>query len=272
MIHYTMTLREKLEKQLAEIAEHCDDGYERATACEAAVNNALLDLKQFIKAYTFRDGEEIHFFKTIKPAIQSKLIFWKEFKELEIRRPRACTKEQLALFYFTEGERVSGYLLYDQVLYQYFKAKRSEEDLRLFTRESQHPDTSIDYDVEFTTHACCVFARIMGYEAVLDYLEERIGLLDRKAPASGQPDLNWTDSKASLIELAYALHAHGAVNKGRCDVKEIIGALETAFNTETGNFYRTFQSMRLRKKSRTAYLEGLAESLTKRMDDTDAAF
>ncbi|MEP0712451.1 MAG: RteC domain-containing protein, partial [Algoriphagus sp.] len=82
----------------------------------------------------------------------------------------------------------------------------------------------------------------------------------------------WTDSKSALIELAYALHSRGAVNHGKSDVKAIITLMESLFNVQVGNFYRTFQSMRGRKKNRTIFLDSLKESLVKRMDDTDMGF
>ncbi|WP_057940545.1 RteC domain-containing protein [Algoriphagus resistens] len=82
----------------------------------------------------------------------------------------------------------------------------------------------------------------------------------------------WTDSKSALIELAYALHSRGAVNHGKSDVKAIITLMETLFNIQVGNFYRTFQSMRGRKKNRTIFLDSLKESLVKRMDETDMGY
>ena len=44
---------------------------------------------------------------------------------------------------------------------------------------------------------------------------------------------------------------------------------ENAFNIKPGNFYRTFQNMRIRKKSRTNYLDLLKDNLEKLMNDTD---
>lgn len=82
----------------------------------------------------------------------------------------------------------------------------------------------------------------------------------------------WTDSKSALIELDYALHSRGAVNHGKSDVKMIISNMESLFNVEVGNFYRTFQSVRIRKKNRTIFLDRLKESLEKRMDETDMGY
>lgn len=45
--------------------------------------------------------------------------------------------------------------------------------------------------------------------------------------------------------------------------------LEESFNVKVGNFYRVFQGQRIRKKSRTTFLDTLKENLIKRMDETD---
>lgn len=81
--------------------------------------------------------------------------------------------------------------------------------------------------------------------------------------------LHWTGSKASLIELVYALQCGGVFNNGNADLKQIATYFEQAFDVELGNYYRVFQDFRIRKNSRTQFIDELKKVLEKRMDDTD---
>ena len=114
----------------------------------------------------------------------------------------------------------------------------------------------------------------MACEALTDEIRKTLYKLEMRndGDAGELSSHEWTDSKSALIELAYALHSRGAVNHGKSDVKAIITLMESLFNVQVGNFYRTFQSMRGRKKNRTIFLDSLKESLVKRMDDTDMGY
>jgi hypothetical protein len=61
--------------------------------------------------------------------------------------------------------------------------------------------------------------------------------------------LKWTASKASLIELLYALQTSGSFNNGSIDLKSLATSLENLFDIDLGNYYRVFQEIRIRKQS-----------------------
>ena len=46
-------------------------------------------------------------------------------------------------------------------------------------------------------------------------------------------------------------------------------ALETVFNIDLGEYYRTYVSIRERKIDRTKYLNLITENLVRRMDEDD---
>ena len=79
----------------------------------------------------------------------------------------------------------------------------------------------------------------------------------------------WTDPKTALIELIYAFHSHSSLNNGKADIKEIATNFEQIFNIDLGDYYKTYLEMKMRKNSRTKFLDSLRESLLKRMDDSD---
>ncbi|MGC4038720.1 MAG: RteC domain-containing protein [Chitinophagaceae bacterium] len=88
----------------------------------------------------------------------------------------------------------------------------------------------------------------------------------RKKQSSG---LQWTGSKANLIELLYGLQITGVLNQSTATIKDIAGTFEKFFGVELGNVYNTFQEMRLRKKSRLPFLDLMKERLLQKMDEMD---
>ena len=81
--------------------------------------------------------------------------------------------------------------------------------------------------------------------------------------------MKWTSTKAALVELAYALKATGAINHGNASIRDIATHLERVFGQDLSQFYRTFQEIRIRKNSRTTFLDRLKEKLERWMDNTD---
>ena len=80
--------------------------------------------------------------------------------------------------------------------------------------------------------------------------------------------LNWTDNKAALIELIYALYYKGSFNNGQADIKEIAKYFEAVFNTDLGDIYRSYIEIKNRN-SRTKFISQLKEILDNRMKEDD---
>lgn len=280
MLKFSHHLYSNMQSQLQEIqiAEH--DEYQRMERSFHIVETTLMKLKQFIATYTFQDrSEEIHFFKTVKPSFHRELIYLIELIHIETNKPRGSAKESVISYYQQIAERIRLYFEKQNILYLYYHTGRSSEDDLLFLRDNDCiplvREDSVDLDPQFSTVGSGNFARIMGFEMVLDYIDGKIQELERPLLAEhpeAAAQLTWTDSKADLIELVYALHAKGSINHGNCDIKDLITLFETMFHIKVGNFYRHFQSMRIRKKTRTIYLDATKVCLEKRMDDTDLSF
>lgn len=79
----------------------------------------------------------------------------------------------------------------------------------------------------------------------------------------------WTGSKVSLVELLYALQSTVSFNNGSIGIKTLASELQSLFNVDIGNYYRVFQEMRIRKSSRTSFMDQLKDRLVKRMDESD---
>ncbi|MCE7053675.1 RteC domain-containing protein [Algoriphagus sp. AGSA1] len=271
-------LFEEMELSLKEVAKETSSEIQKAEKSGRAVHAILLKLKLFMGGYQFADStEEIKFFKEYKPLFYKELIFYSELTYIESRRPIG-KKELIKSYYHHVMDQIQDFFARNHQLYIYHQLDRSDQDEQLFLRNSLPvsfiPDYSFDFDPEFSTVNSSKLAKIMAYESLIEYMQEQLIKLELGLGKSGDKNSNheWTDSKSALIELAYALHSRGSVNHGKSDVKMIISILEKIFHVKVGNFYRTFQSMRGRKKGRTIFLDGLKESLVKRMDDTDMGY
>lgn len=271
-------LFEEMELSLKEMAKETSNEMQKAEKCGRAVYAILLRLKKFVNGYQFADsGEEIRFFKEYKPLFYKELIFYSELTYIESIRPIG-KKELIKGYYHHVMDQIQDFFARNHQLYIYHQLDRSDLDEQLFLRNSQSvaliPDFSFDFDPAFSTANSSKLAKIMAYESLIEYMQEQLIKLELGLTDNGAMNSNyrWTDSKSALIELAYALHSRGAVNHGKCDVKMIISILEKIFNVKVGNFYRTFQSMRGRKRGRTIFLDNLKDSLEKRMDETDMGY
>lgn len=277
MKQFAAQLKMKMESSLQDVAISFGSDGDKHHSAYKVVKDTLAELRAFSKSYSFKDQkDEIHFFKEIKPQFHKELLYYIEINKIEQYKPRACSRSTLLEYYQDIAQRLKEKLQAQSSLYNYYKNNRSTEDHLLFVRDVHHPllvitDDTTDIDSTFTTVASSSLSKLLAIEKVLDYLEDRVMELDRNVLNDHTPlqQLTWTSSKADLIELAYALHSRGCINGGRAEIQEIITVLETIFKAKLGNFYRTFQSMRLRKKNRTAFLDVLRDSLEKKMDDAD---
>lgn len=79
----------------------------------------------------------------------------------------------------------------------------------------------------------------------------------------------WTGTKIALVELGYAIYAACVLNNGKADIKEIMTYLEAFFNIDLGDYYRTYITIKDRKKDRTSFLSSLIKKLIQKMDEDD---
>jgi predicted nucleic acid-binding protein len=77
----------------------------------------------------------------------------------------------------------------------------------------------------------------------------------RRKPPSASSKLRWTASKASVVELVYALYAGAVYNNRLAEIKEIAETFEQLFQVDHCNYYHVFNEIRLRKKNRTSLLD-----------------
>ncbi|MBS1526056.1 MAG: RteC domain-containing protein [Bacteroidetes bacterium] len=268
----------KLQQALEEIATTAKNRMHQAERSYYCAQETLQRIKEYIVGYDFSgEDEEVYFFKEIKPLFLNELIFHMKVFYVEADKPIG-NADKVTAYYNQVMEHTAAYFERNHSFYIYYHMERTDLDRTYFTRTSEKlellPEYSLDNDPKFSNAYSYRLAKMQAYERLNNYLQNCIYHLEHPGAFTADPQKNkprnlWTDTKAALIELAYAIHSRGAVNHGQGDVKQFITDLEAFFNVQVGNFYRTFQGMRIRKKSRTPFLDTLKESLENRMDDSD---
>lgn len=238
------------------------------------------ELRGFIHQYTFQDtNEEIIFFKDIKPFILSKLIYFNDIYLLELRKPNGC-KEVLKEYYKKKQTAITEFCNANLDFYQYYRSKSTHLDRYYFLRGHEnyklcHNCGMFDKDPLFST--CCdhKVARMLAYDILEIYLQQRLQEVERheviEISQTSLPNnpFQWTSTKIAAIELGYAIYAAGVLNNGNADIKEIMTYIEASFKIDLGDYYRTYLTMRERKKDKTSFLTTLINKLLQKMDEDD---
>lgn len=280
IIEFSNSHYEELDKKLSEINLNETHEIQKFKRASYEILRYLMELKEFITNRGFESKEEeIDFFKTIKPKFLSKLIFYHKAFEIVSHLPFSSAIE-IKSFYLKELEKINAYFQDNAEFYSYYRANSTFFDDVYFLRKEPESWLLLNFDdyetdLNFTTIYDHKLSKIIAFESIAEYIKEAIYNLENKSGNGSnnesykQQKITWTGSKVSLIELIYALQSAGSINKGTIDVKSLAINLENYFNIELGNYYRVFQEIRIRKASRTAFLDQLKEKLVNRMDESD---
>ncbi len=276
-------MRNQIIKNLEEELGSLDifgDTLQQAEKGITITKQSLNGLKKIVVEEGFNSLEdEIYFFKHSKPKVYSNLIYYVHIFNIESRKPRSSNTMQVK--YCNEYmDKLQAYFNDNIEFYQYYRSKKNHFDEYYFVRGKSnlrlYPDTFHYFtDSQFSTSHDSTVATIIAYDMLIIYLKSEIDKLlnsnlNESYSMNGKnPSLHWTANKADLIELIYALHCSGAINRGATDIKTLAIVCERIFNIDLGNYYHVFVELKARKTSRTKFLSFLKESLIKRMNESD---
>ena len=223
--------------------------------------------------------EEIYFFKHIKPEVLSRLLYFTEIYNTEMRKPHGSI-EVLKKYYNDRLDELTSYFESNLDFYQYYRSKATHLDNHYFVRG--HIDFKLcpncvpyDRDPEFSTCYDHKAAQILANDMLCIYLNKKLHGVDKQVIISKsrsflpEHPFRWTATKIAAVELGYAIYAAGVLNNGQADIKEIMTFMEASFQIDLGDYYRTYITMKDRKKDRTSFLNSLIKSLLKKMDEDD---
>lgn len=272
---------EQLEVDISEIDLYGYDIIETSLSMVHRLQTVLNDLRIKIQTYVFSTKEdEILFFKTHKPEILARLLFFYKIYRIETQCPNGSDKvirsyingelDNLTYFFNRNLDFYQYYRSHSTVYDEYYFV-RGKADLRLCTDSAQ-----FDKDPNFSTGYDYKVAKIIANEMLRIYLNKRLIKLETDAQVEDNLQkclkypFRFTSKKVFLIELGYSLVSSGDINNGNVEIKEMMNFLGTMFQVELGDYYAAYIAMKERKKDRTAYLSRLQDSLVKRMDEDDS--
>lgn len=244
------------------------------------LQRSLEDMRTYIVNHPFSNKEEeIYFFKHIKPEVLSRLLYFTEIYNTEMRKPHGSI-EVLKKYYNARLDELTSYFESNLDFYQYYRSKATHLDSHYFVRG--HIDFKLcpncepyDRDPEFSTCYDHKAAQILANDMLCIYLNKKLHGVDKQViiakSRSFLPEhpFRWTATKIAAVELGYAIYAAGILNNGQADIKEIMTFMEASFQIDLGDYYRTYITMKDRKKDRTSFLNSLIKSLLKKMDEDD---
>lgn len=273
-------LHQKLKTQLERIATENESGISCANLSVFACEETLLKMNKVISesAFKFEDeNDEIHFFKHIKTYPLKNLIFFMELRSFELLFPKIGKREQKK--YIKKWVKKINRFFQDNLPFlQYIREERTEMDAMFFTRANNQlnsvSDPSYYRSPEFSTSHDIILGKIKAYDHFIGYLKEKMVVLqqckvEKLLHKQVSKKLQWTASKVALTELIYALYHTGAINYGKADVKEITESFQEVFHIEIDDVYKIYSEIKLRKKSRTKFLDELSINLLSCIERSD---
>lgn len=275
----SLELLDELESEFEQLKLEGISPLEKSKIANQTIFKSSAQLRNLLAEHPFESPAlEINFFKTIKPRVYRWQIYFSSLYTIESSVPITGADSQIAYF-SKELDHIARFYQQYVFQYEYYKLGATELDSYYFLRAVETPSTIMpvlqEPDSCFSTCLDHLVAKFMAYEMVRGWLINKITYLMKNPHASismGQKNTEkrWTDNKVDLVELAYAVHARGSIDRGKADVKQVIEIFENAFNIDLGNYYGVFtQNIRLRKKNRTVFIDQLKENLERRMTELD---
>ena len=258
----------------------CDISIDESVELIQFLEKCLSDLREyFLSLAKVEIKDEILLFKEYKPEILGLLLYFNKVHNIELKRPTGSNNTQMD-YYDNELKSITFFFERNLDFYQYYRSNSTYLDECYFVIKKRDHHLCLDsvqfiLDPLFSTGYDYKVAKIISNEMLRIYLNkkkhelEKQILINKDRGLYSDNNLQWTGSKAAAVELGYAIHCIGTLNNGNIDVKAIMNFIEAHFNIDLGDYYRTYISIRSRKKDRTPFLNKLIETFLRKMDKDD---
>lgn len=215
-------------------------------------------------------SSEIYFFKEQKQLPLTYLVYYSLLYSFSSSLPKGGKKFQES-FIEHELNQTNEFFKSESEFVQYMELDHKYMDEFYFTRKynsATFRKTTLYYrDPKYSTSHDLLLGEFNANKLYLKFLQEQLKGLNDPYYANGDisTNLEWTETKAALVELIYALHEQKAFNGGKAELKDIAGFFQKVYDFENSDIYRTFSELKSRKKSQTLFLDELSINLSTRM-------
>lgn len=264
----------QLETELDEVAITTSNILQRCETSTNLVTETIFNVRSRVINEGFKsNGDEIFFFKKIKPKLFSHLLFFTGVLNLELQRPIALQEEEKK-YLITELYKLQSFFDQNREFYNYYKRGDTIFDDQYFTSGKVSVVSSRSAPVLFddpgflSKHGITV-ALIICNERLISYINKELGSLESGKKKIQESGLYWSGNKNSLVELIYALYLTDVFNNGKADIKEIKQFFERSFDINLGNIYRTFLEIQSRKENPVKFINELVTKLEDKIEESD---
>jgi hypothetical protein len=262
-----------------DISKRSESRLKKAERIIALTTQSLQELKALVLKHGFsKKGDEIYFFKELKPKVFSQLIYNTKVKQVESTLPYLGYIKDKEKYLANELRNIGLYFQTNLDFCHYLRNDLSYMDEKYFTRgqaDGQLLDESFlsITDQDFSTCYDYKVACLLAYDLLTVYLNKKVENIHGNADESfvvneASLPLRWTGSKIALVELIYALQASGCINHGHAGIKDLKEMFEKVFEIELGDCYRLFLEIKARNHT-TKFLDQLCESLNNKIESQD---
>ena len=265
IIEFSDSLQGRMKQELETMAIDQDEIIKVGKTL-SFIRELIRELKAFTRNYKFQNqAEEIQFFKEVKPVFLSQYFYYKQVFAIRLSDSFKDVKDKQSS-YHNQLKQLETYVRKNIAFYEYCMSGNTIMDAQYFTRDNKN-HKSLDRDESFSTGYDTKLAKVLANELLKKHI---LNTLQKNHEEINEGSaLTWTESKASLIELIYALHSAKVFNQGASDIKLVASTFENLSNISLGNYYRVIQEIRIRKSGQTNFLDQLKEKLKKRFDESD---
>lgn len=272
MEQFVNQLEKEIEKRLKKI--ECSDLNILKKSLEASLilGDAFQRLRNFVATYTFKnEAEEIDFFKTVKPRLYHRLIYYRKVYNIEMNRPVGIESQNAYLR--DEIKAINRYNAKRSDFVRYYRSGMTHMDSIYYLRG--RADTTLylesfhyERDPKFSTNADFKVAKLLANEMLFTYLKGELEALEYakyNTPNDSLPSvrLTWQDSKTDLTELIYLLDSKHSL--GNVPLTQLASYIANVFNIQLDtNLSRTFCDMKLRNNP-TPWIDKAKQALLQRM-------
>ena len=267
-----------LENDLSRMKEVSENLPEQLEYAVGQCKVALERMRKLVVSEGFPDQMlEIYFFKKIKPAVYSKLIYYRALFEIESNRNEIGKKGQKKYFQ-QQMDKIKEYMDKHHVKVQYYKCNFKHLDEKYFVRENTEIPMEIRghqhlLDEDFFTWHDHTFSTIRANEMLMDYIRKEMERLENSGTEISEvfkSNLRWTGHKIDFAEILYALHFSDAVNDGNTTIRELAETMGYIFNIDvTKDIYKYYMEIKQRKIEKAKFLDYIKAILKRRIEEDD---
>lgn len=217
--------------------------------------------------------DEISFYKEVKPYFHYPFIYYCYLKNfigkyslLDVKGRQSLVRKYL--------RRINSFYGDNQGFLTYFNMHETHADKVYFSYQNElgmvleAHQLNLPIDFGFQNRYDLLLTYYLAFREAEKFL--KVLKVEKSKEETGfHSILNWTGSKSAFNELIYALHECKAINKGELSINQIIPAISSFFNLDPGDYYKSINEIKNRKKERTKFLNQLVATLEEKFDSQD---